>query len=395
MPKLRLFILISLLLYPFLGRPQVFNKKYILSGHYCPIPNCGGPQNHTVFLAESDDAENWTLISGFPSYNGSVPDVITRNEKLYIFTPGKVMRFNHTLNQWDSNPVNVNIVDSIGNPVQFADPSAYVDDNGNLCLFFLNTTGIVGDPAQCATPPCTAFFDSATEIAGSDGTQFVKQNGHRMTYTTNTNFKPTDPDIFKNGNSYFLYISYGSGTMVYSCNSLHGNYVLMPTLPNGYLTQNNAGIPCGFFNSSNNLYYSYGHRNAANGSEIMLAKHPDFNTQANYNLLFNGSGIGLGNVQVASPGICENSFLPTYINQYEYKNAVSIIPNPNFGNFILQINGQIAKVIIQDLTGKIIATHLKKANTNVISIANLPKGLYIASYYEDVHVVGYAKIIVQ
>ncbi|HMT35905.1 MAG TPA: hypothetical protein PKC41_08600, partial [Chitinophagaceae bacterium] len=97
-----------------------------MSFHHCAFPNCGGPQSHTVALAESDDAVNWNLVANFPFYQGSVPDVICRGSKLYLFTPGEVKRFDQLSQQWDANPQSVSITDSIGNPIQFVDPSAFV-----------------------------------------------------------------------------------------------------------------------------------------------------------------------------------------------------------------------------------------------------------------------------
>lgn len=374
---------------------QPFTKKYILSFHHCAIPNCGGPQNHTVVLAESNDLENWNLVPNFPSYQGSVPDVITRGNKLYIYTPNKVKRYDNLSNIWDASPVNVSILDSIGNQVQFVDPSAYIDDSGRICLFFLNSTGIVGDPALCATPPCIAYFDSAVEVAGSDGTQFIKQSGHRIVYTTNTNFKPTDPDIFKKGNTYYQYISFGTGTIVYSCNTLHGNYIQMASLPNGYLTNNNGGVPCGIFNTANNLFYSYGHKNAANGSEISLAKHADYNSQPAYSTLFTGNLIGLGNVQVASPGICENTFLATSLTDFTQENNINISPNPNDGFFNISFEEGISRIALYDLTGKIINDYLNILNQKSISFSGIEKGLYIVQVYSKDNKTYYAKIIIK
>ena len=378
-----------------IAEAQPFTKKYILSFHSCPIPNCGGPQNHTVYLAESDDAENWTILPNFNGYSGSVPDVITRANKLYIYTPGKVKRYDNSNNQWEVNPMNVSISDSIGNPVQFVDPSAYVDENGNLCLFFLNSTGIVGDPSQCLNPPCTAYFDSAVEVVGSDGTQFVKQSGHRITYTSNSNFIPTDPDIFSKGNLFYIYISYGSGTIVYTSNALHGNYNQIATLPNGYLTNNNAGVPCGLFFGPANLYYSYGHRNTANGSEISMAKHADFTTQANYTSLFTGNSIGLGNVQVASPGICENTFLATSLHETLADTDLAIYPNPNQGSFTLHPKKPMSNISIFDLTGNIIYLYRNTAHNAFFTCNNVPKGMYIVAYSISQKEIHYTKLIVQ
>lgn len=366
-----------------------------MSFHHCAFPNCGGPQSHTVALAESDDAVNWNLVANFPFYQGSVPDVICRGSKLYLFTPGKVKRFDQLSQQWDANPQSVSITDSIGNPIQFVDPSAFVDDSGRLCLFFLNATGLVGDPAYCATPPCTAYFDSAVEVPGSEGTQFIKQTGHRIAYTTNTNYKPTDPDIFFHLNTYYQYISFGTGTMVYTSNTLHGNYIQVATLPNGYLTQSNAGVPCGMFNQNSGMFYSYGHRNGVNGTEITMASHLDFSVQANYNLLFTGNSIGLGNVQVASPGICINTFLPNLIDEKMDDHAIKLWPNPSDGHVMIQSKNRIKDVLIYDLTGKIIKTHLKVMKQSPSLFFDIQAGLYIVQCFDEKNEVTFTKMLIQ
>jgi len=374
----QLSLLVILILMRFASSAQPFTKQYIMSFHSCAYPACGTPQNHTVHLAESDDAESWTLVNNFPSYTGSVPDVITRGQKLYIYTPGKVKRYDQNLNQWETNTSTVSVEDSIGNPVQFVDPSAFVNDAGLICLFFLNSTGIAGDPAYCANPPCTAYFDSAIEVLGSDGTQFILQTGHRISYTTNSNFKPTDPDIFQVGTTYHQYISYGTGTMVYASNQLHGTYTIQPSLPIGYLTTQNAGVPCGIFNPNTQLIHSYGHRNGNIGTEISFAKHADFSSPPNYSTSFSGQSIGLGNVQVASPGICSNTFLSTSSsNELLKRYKTKLYPNPSHGNFTVQSDNEIVSYKIVDMYGKCLVSQQCVPNKLQTISVNAKPGLYI------------------
>lgn len=356
---------------------QPFTKLYLMSFHSCAYPVCGTPQNHTVHLVESDDAESWTLVNNFPSYGGSVPDVITRGQKLYIYTPGKVKRYDQNLNQWETNTSIVSILDSIGNPVQFVDPSAVVNDSGLICLFFLNSTGIVGDPAYCANPPCTAYFDSAIEVPGSDGTQFILQTGHRISFTTNSNFKPTDPDIFQVGTIYVQYISYGSGTIVYTSNQLHGNYTIQPSLPSGYLTTQNAGVPCGIFNPNTQVIHSFGHRNGNMGTEISLAKHADFALQPIYSTSFSGPSVGLGNVQVASPGVCNNTFLLTSTsNEFLKHDKTKLYPNPSHGSFTIQTDNEIIFYKIVDMYGNCLVSQPCTANKLQTISVKATSGLY-------------------
>ena len=125
-----------------------------MSFHTCDAL-CTGFQDHMTNLAESDDGTNWSLVPNFISYNGSVPDIIIRGNKLYIYTPGQVKRYDKTTNWWDTNPVNVSIVDGNNNPVSYVDPSAIIDSAGNIVLFFLNSTGVIA-----ARPPLT-FFKAA------------------------------------------------------------------------------------------------------------------------------------------------------------------------------------------------------------------------------------------
>jgi hypothetical protein len=313
-----------------------------------------GPMSHSVQLAESNDGLTWNFIPGFTSYGGSVPDVIIRSNKLYIYTPGKVKRYNNTTSTWDATPVNVSIVDASSVTVNYVDPSAYIDANGMINLFFLNSTGITGDPAQCTSPPCIRYFDSAIEVAGSDGTQFVKQPGSRITVTVTGSFGPTDPDVFFDGTYYFIYTSQGSSTNVYKSSLLHGTYAALTTLPSGNLLTNNAGIPCGMYNTITSGYMSYGHGNVSGGTEIRGAVHNNFNSQPTYSTLITGTSAGLGSqYSVASPGICDNTFLTTGIKEdSEEKIQVTVFPNPSKGSFEIYCDKNMNEISVINVLGK-------------------------------------------
>jgi hypothetical protein len=186
--------ILIILIIPFNGISQPFTKRYIMSFLTCDAA-CNGFNDHMVTLAESDDGTNWSPVPNFTPYNGSVPDVIIRGSKLYVYTPGKVKRYDKAASSWDAGSVFV--TDSSGGMVQYVDPSAYIDSAGRIVLFFLNSTGtpMGQDPAGCQTYPCVKYFDSATEINGSDGTQFVKNSGHRISITLLSG-TASDPDIF-------------------------------------------------------------------------------------------------------------------------------------------------------------------------------------------------------
>lgn len=289
---------------------QPFTKKYLMAFHTCDV-GCFSFQDHVVQVAESDNGADWTLVPNFPSYNGSVPDIIARNEQLYIFTPGRVRRYNRFTGLWDTSPVNISVLNSAGNPVSFVDPSAFIDDLGRIVLFFLNSSNIpIGqDPAGCSTYPCTKYFDSAIEIAGSNGTQFVLQSGHRAEIVLSSG-TASDPDIFFDNTHYILYISRGGSTSAYQSPTLHGNYTSFATLPPNSLLTTQGGIPCGTFDAETNQYWTFVHSNVGGNTVIRRAVHTDFNNQLNtFSTVMSGPIMGQPTTtKTESPGICRNTF---------------------------------------------------------------------------------------
>ena len=56
--------------------------------HYCDesiSDDCNTPTNHKVAIASGDDGENWSPISQFETFKGSVPDIIFKDGYLYLF----------------------------------------------------------------------------------------------------------------------------------------------------------------------------------------------------------------------------------------------------------------------------------------------------------------------
>jgi len=358
---------------------QPFTKEYIMSFLTCDA-SCTGFQDHMVNLAESDDGINWTLVLNFISYNGSVPDVVIRGNKLYLYTPGKVKRYDNSTDTWDSNTSFVSITDSIGGQVQFVDPSAYVDSAGRIVLFFLNSTGnpMGQDPAGCQTYPCIKYFDSATEIPGSDGAQFVKNCGHR-TLISIPSGSASDPDIFFNGDKYIMYISRGGSTYACQSNSLHGIYTAMPNLTDGMLTYQ-GGVPCGFFDSISGNYWTYIHANVSGNTVIKQAVHADFNTLLNnFNTVISGPIIGEpSTTKTESPGFCTNDFLTTSLSEISNAN-IMIYPNPASRNINIDIIDyhKKAEIELYDIAGNIIASQLISKSEKGIDISTISKGIYI------------------
>jgi len=82
---------------PYQGNPEdvalnlEITAPYLMAFHACDTSagiDCNMPMNHKVYLAQSEDGVNWSLVPGWQPFQGSVPDVIRRGDTLYIYTPG-------------------------------------------------------------------------------------------------------------------------------------------------------------------------------------------------------------------------------------------------------------------------------------------------------------------
>jgi outer membrane protein assembly factor BamB len=283
-------------------------SPFLLAFHACDTTatDCRDPRNHQVYLAQSDDGANWSLVPDWEPYQGSVPDVIRRGDTIYVYTPGRVRRYRFSTNTWE-DPVPMTLTDPEATG-GYVDPSLFVDDQGRLVLFYL--LGIVGqDPAGCAPgeTTCVKHFHSAIEVEGSDGTAFVAEPGDRVQVTLDGPGSASDPDIFYDGNRYVLYISRGPSVQVYTSTTLHGSYTLSDSLPDGYLSHA-GGIPAGHFDPATARYWTYVHTTqgvigrAIHASLDMPLDESDFTT------VLNSSSIGLGaSYQVGSPGFAVNT----------------------------------------------------------------------------------------
>ncbi len=292
---------------------ETVSAPYLMAFHACDSAggaDCHNPQNHMVYLAGSDDGENWSLIPGWEPYSSSVPDVIRRGDTLYIYTPGQLVRYNLNTDTQEA-PVQVDIPGLSGG---FVDPSLIVDEDGRLVMFFLY--GQMGmDPAGCSASEtsCVREIGSATEVQGSDGSEFTLDEGQRASATIDPSSQIksfSDPDIFFDGGQYVLYISHGPSTSVWVSKDLHGEYVQEPSLPQGMLTTNTGGVPAGYFDPANGEYWTYAHVDLQGQTIIRRAIHPDLYkplNEADFDTVITGESIGLGaSFIVASPGFAVN-----------------------------------------------------------------------------------------
>lgn len=284
-------------------------KTYLMAFHSCEPAACSDPKNHTVYLAESDDGGNWSLVPGWVPYSGSVPDVIRRDDTLYVYTASPfVTRYNLQTGTLDRVTVTVTGLPG-GSTSEWVDPSLYVDEENRLVLFLMYAPFGAGDPARCPTgvTSCTKRFLSATEVAGSAGTRFIVDDGDRATATlTSSGSSASDPDIFFDGRQYVMYMSHGPSVSVWTSPTLRGTFTMSTTLTDGLLSRQKGGVPAGYFDTPTAHYWTYAHVGEAGKSVIRRAGHPDFNqpiADASWATVLTASAVGLSaTASVESPG---------------------------------------------------------------------------------------------
>lgn len=310
-----------------LATPTVFDEdkpmisgEYLMAFHACDSfsTNCMDPRNHLVFIAESNDGQYWNLVPGWQPYFGSVPDIIRRGDTLYIYTGPTLVRYHfetHTLESIQQIEIEVGEMGAVIEPVMPTDPSIILDDQGRFVMFFMY--GQVGsDPAGC--PPgeqsCVKYIGSATEIDGSDGTQFLLDANQRIGADVGpaTAFMSfSDPDIVTDGRDYYLFMSHGSWISVWSSPEMRGKYLQLNVSPMGFLTTGSGGVPSGFYHQESGEFWTYAHVRQNEGSVIRRAVHKDLVLQleeGDWITVITGESIGLGlGYDVESPSIIINT----------------------------------------------------------------------------------------
>lgn len=282
--------------------------QYLLALHACDsaAADCRSPQNHRVYLAHSDDGATWRLVPNWQPFVGSVPDVIRRGDTLYIYTAsGDVAKYHLATGQLDA-PVKTTVA---GLDTGYADPSLWLDAQGQLHLVFLNGFVPGGNPARCPTSEttCVKYVDSAVEAPGSEGERFTLDSGHRIVAQLGAGEfdSVSDPDIFFDGQQYVLYLSHGPSITAWTSPTLTGEFVRVTQL-----TDNTLGVPAGFFDAPTGQYWTFGHARENATTVIRRAVHPTLAAldPASLTTLISGQSVGLGaTVNVESPGFAVNT----------------------------------------------------------------------------------------
>lgn len=271
-------------------------QPYLMAFHTCApgASDCNNPANHIVQLAQSADGTSWSLVPGWTSYKGSVPDVFRRGNTLYVISTSGLTKVDMTTGATTTSTVTL----SEGS---FVDPSLAQLPDGRLILFFL--PGVPGqDPAQCAQgeSSCVRQIRSAVEVAGSDGTQFTVDAGARVTETI-TSGAFSDPDIFFNGTEWVLYVSRGPSVHAYTSSTLQGTY------GNKTVVSNNLGGVPGALVLANGTVATYVHTSSGSSTEIRMGTSATGTTAiATFQTALTGQSVGLGS-HAESPGVAPNT----------------------------------------------------------------------------------------
>lgn len=336
--KTNAFILLILIVIFPLG--EVFGrsagKKYLLSYLYCDTgiytrAGCSNPAYHLVKLAESsDDGATWSDMAGTSSIamTGSVPDVVRRENTIYLFTLGSYRTYDTTTSTLGTQVRNFSVIDSTGAAINYyttdTSPILYYDSatsSYKIVIFYLvNPMTNTGEPGACATSSaCTVDFGSAME-SGTDADGdliFTEVSGPRATITVDpTSSYPfaTDPDIFQgSGGTYYLYISRGSsGVQVLQSSTLGGTFTNVAGLTDGILVNGLGGVASGYYDGTNYWTFLSGTNSGTGDGVILRATHSSLSTEltsADFTSEISGSSLGLGasGVDISSPGIARNT----------------------------------------------------------------------------------------
>ncbi len=283
---------------------------YLLAFHACDGAQCTSPRSHLVYLAESNDGATWTLVPGWVPYTGSVPDVVRRGDLLYLYAVGvsgsgggagvRVLDLKTGLLGSASGVT----ISGFGGSV--VDPSALLDDQGRIVLFFLVSDRTPGDPAQCRAgeTTCVRQFASATEAAGGDGVRFAFDPGSGASVTLGGGLRiGADPDVFFDGTQWVMYISHGPSTSVWTSATMRGVYTRI-----GSLTENVGGVPAGHHEAATGRVWSYTHVGHPT-TVIRRAVHAGYGQLAEsaWSVVVSAATLGLSSSwSVASPGIAAN-----------------------------------------------------------------------------------------
>lgn len=257
-------------------------------------------ENHKIYLAQSENGTNWTLVPGFQSYQGTKPTGVRRGNYLYLFDKSRFVRRYDIVTDNLEEPVAMvfkQTTNLAGPDEYFASPSAILDSTNRITIFYLvgNNTGT--DPALCSTATCTKSIRSATEVQDSNGTQFVMDSGTRASFDISNGQSLSEPNILTSTIGYLMLVNQDDQTLARYSPTLKDSYVDISGLPNSILANSVGTEPTGYYNQELGEYWTYLRRIQTDGSyEISRAKHGTLGislTTANFTTVMTAQSLGL------------------------------------------------------------------------------------------------------
>tara|TARA_B100001093_G_scaffold340170_1_gene324969 strand:- start:237 stop:1274 length:1038 start_codon:yes stop_codon:yes gene_type:complete len=295
--------------------------EYLMTVFSCESSICMEPNtfNHEVWIAYSDDGVTWTFPNEDVPFEGSVPDIIRRDNTLYAFGGrGTIKRYHFDTDEWE-DPVEYS---TIGVDIRWNDKSPVLGNDGLIHLFFLSSEVEGGDPAECpedSATDCTQYFRSAIEVEGSDGTIFDIQEAPNLVIDISPGDRASDPDVFRLADGRWgMLITWLEGTAFFVSDTLHGEYLPAEHLGSPpYLADPFYGLGVSHYIPDEGVYWTYVNtpQDIPGTENIMLqierAVHTDFDQKLHSTdfeiVLQESDGSGLPNgYWAASPGFTFN-----------------------------------------------------------------------------------------
>ena len=296
-------------------------QPYILAFDACvksgTAPPCSGPQY--IYIAQSADGVAWQLVPGYTPVLGSVPGVVRRGNVIYIVAGGaekgtshgdpstmETLRYHMDTGVWDS-PIYFIVQDpqyTVDSRNQLQDPSVALDAQGRLVVIY-DVNNYFNGFQECPGGVC--HIRMATEVSGSDGTQFVAQASDAATYSVASGGDPSAP--FFDGRQWVLSFAYSPpnapyGSLVFVSPSFAGPYDLYAGLPNGVI---GPGQMSGFFNPARGQYWHYFPTTSNQLFRAVKTSLSQTVTSSDLQSILTSSGIGLGaNITLQHPHFATN-----------------------------------------------------------------------------------------
>jgi hypothetical protein len=218
-----------------------------------------GNQYHLIYSATSDDGISWQEEQYIMS--GSVPEVISFNDKYYLFVMGSCLMYQSddglTFEPYKYTLLNKNLDLAYGT-FGGVDPSAIIDNN-LIRLYFYEPKhdGQPGDPTFLEGDHLFAQYTSEDAITWTRvGEAYAIEGG-------------TDPDVVEYNDQFFMFIS--SGTNVKG--TVSQDAVTFNALSNEEPVHYEGGVPDSLV--INNKIHMYAHKGTEQGTYIRLLTSTD------------------------------------------------------------------------------------------------------------------------